>query len=472
MYDYKYGRATKHLRREAMQVLSRLHVQESPSPVLGHVFEFLPGHLLLRLSSHLGRQWYSTLMQSRLWKSHCLSLGPQCAISPLYDNLSIQVRSRQLQQASLQVNSQHTIVISGLRFKDEEAETATWLLVYWNLFFKTCIGCGGSAKLRFTQLLQRALCKDCSRTEDFAMIDHKAASKELGVTKQDLNRYKAEGLRISNPDRPGKTLFVYYKSHICDIQKRKSLEPPGTSELPLVSTTVIERVKVPKVKKQKFPPMPKPPKPPKPAKESKLSITPTELEEIKLAQKRELILEAINQLNITDQDFIDELFSSEHNWVGQYYSGRIKVPPSRMIIRVETHYKKWSMTKSGWAPSRRRPRFSDALTCHKIAKTEIQKAILPALAVAKQEKKRPLTEEDKAQRRTELLDRLLRMGVQPDRVNLDDADDVAYKYIHGLTNDDIGPVAGAIWRKNKPTFTGINQKTCQREEDLDKFYPD
>jgi hypothetical protein len=484
MYDYKYGRSTKHLRREPMQVLGRLRVQESPSPVMGHVFEFLPGYLLLQLSSHLGRQWYSTLMQFRLWKSQSHSLGPANALLPLYDHLSIQVRAHQLQQASLHVSDQHCIVISGLGFKDEEAETATWLLVYWNLLFKTCVNCAGKSKLRFTQLLQRVLCKQCSRKEEYAMVGHKAASKDFGVSKQDLNRYKVEGLRISNPDRPGKTLFVYYKAEIRRIQAKKAtdpLPPPlPTPSLPSASTDIPpsdipkppkhhkshSKPKQDRPKVEKPPPVPKPPKPPKP------TITPAELEEIKLAQKRELIHAALSQLNITDQEFINELFTSEYNWVAQYYSGRIRISPSRMIIRVETHYKKWCMTRSGWAPSRRRPRYIEALKCLKVPKTETTKVIAAITSAPKPDKKRPLTEEDKAQRRTELLDRLLRMGVQPGQANLEDPEDVGYKYINGIGSEEIGPVAGAIWRKNKPTFTGITLKTCQREEDLGKFYPE
>jgi len=476
MYDYKYGRSTKHLRREPMQVLGRLRVQESPSPVLGHVFEFLPGYLLLQLSSHLGRQWYSTLMQSRLWKSQSQSLGPASALSPLYDHLSIQVRAHQLQQASLHVSDQHCIVISGLGFKDEEAETATWLLVYWNLLFKSCACCAGSVKLRFTQLLQRALCKQCSRKEDYLMIGHKAACKEFGVTKQDLNRYKGEGLRISNPERPGKTLFVYYKAEIRRIQSRKAADPcpPLLPALPSTNTETPPEPRPhkhhkshskPKKEHIKPPVLPKPPKPIKP------TLSNAELEEIKLAQKRELIHAALSQLNITDQAFISDLFTSEHNWVAQYYSGRIRISPNRMMIRVETHYKKWCMTRSGWAPSRRRPRYIEALKCLKVPKPDPAKVIAAITPAPKPDKKRPLTEEDKAMRRTELLDRLLRMGVQPDKANLEDPEDAGYKYIHGLSSEEIGPVAGAIWRKNKPTFTGIPLKTCQREEDLGKFYP-
>ena len=58
-------------------------------------------------------------------------------------------------------------------------------------------------------------------------------------------------------------------------------------------------------------------------------------------------------------------------------------------------------------------------------------------------------------RKMELIDRLLMMGVNSDNIGLDDPESIAVAYIEGRTKEDLGPVAGSIWRDHKPVFTGV-----------------
>ena len=71
--------------------------------------------------------------------------------------------------------------------------------------------------------------------------------------------------------------------------------------------------------------------------------------------------------------------------------------------------------------------------------------------------KRPqvhLSPEEKTKRKIELVERLLIMGVNSNDIGLDETDSIATAFIEGRTKEDLGPVAGAIWREHKPVFAG------------------
>lgn len=185
-----------------------------------------------------------------------------------------------------------------------------------------------------------------------------------------------------------------------------------------------------------------------------------------------MIYKTLEDLNITDTDFIADLMEDQNNWVPLYYAGKIRVPRPRMLIRLERCYGKWMAARAGTVPgsSSKRTKTAEAvITSQKVARDKAPVPVAPPAPAAPQKKKK-LTEDDFAARKQDLIDRLAKMGVPEEKVEFEDPDEGAYKYIHGLT-DEIGPVAGAIWRKNKPVFTGIGFKTCQREEDLQRLAP-
>ena len=77
-----------------------------------------------------------------------------------------------------------------------------------------------------------------------------------------------------------------------------------------------------------------------------------------------------------------------------------------------------------------------------------------------------LTEDEIIVRKLQLIERLTLMGLNTETVDFNSKNSLAYSFIRGRTNKDIGMVAGSIWREYKPVFTGISSKTTQRKEDI------
>jgi hypothetical protein len=84
----------------------------------------------------------------------------------------------------------------------------------------------------------------------------------------------------------------------------------------------------------------------------------------------------------------------------------------------------------------------------------------------KKHKNKEIVDDGKALRKIQLIERLTLMGLDTEHIRFDDKESIAYSYINGRTKKDIGIVAGAVWRENKPIFTGISSITTQRIEDI------
>ena len=371
--------------------------------------------------------------QVEVWKPQAAALSDRA--EGLFETIGNRVKAahKRLIQAeshtqTLDETAAPTLTPSTL--SESHVLSACWKFLYWHSLVKTCLECGQpEGKMRFTQLLRRAMCGNCRKLEKYQMIDHHAALRDHGVTKKDLNRFKIDGLRISDPLRDGKQLYVYYKTAIEALLKQKNCTLPEP-----------------------------PPRPPRPTK-----IPPVSLEVKKAqrrAQRRECVLAALKTLSISETAFARDLLETPDSWAAQYISGQIRVSSSKVPIRLENQYRKWENDRMGGPASRRSKGYEGDITSLRVQRPKppsepsLSQASLPA-------KKRKLTEDDFVQRREELIARLAQMGVCADTVEFEDPDEEAYKYVHGLMQD-IGPVAGAIWRKNRPTFSGVGVKIDEK----------
>jgi hypothetical protein len=395
--------------------------------VLVPVLAFLQGLELAQTVNRVAQQWYQTVEQADSWKLQAVALSEQA--EGLFDTLGNRVKSthKRLIQAeshkqTLDETAAATLTASAL--DPNHLLSACWKFVYWYVLVKTCSECGQpDGKMRFTQLLRRALCGNCRKLEKYQMIDHHAALKDYGITKKDLNRFKIDGLRISDPLRDGKQLYVYYKTAIEALLKQKNRTIPEA------------------------PPKARPVRPTKPP-----SISLEERAAQRKSQRRESVLATLKKLSISETPFARDLLESVDSWAALYIAGEIRVSPSKLTMRLENLYRKWENDRLGGPASKRSKGYEGDITSQRVQRPKHPEPI--NLITDEPVKKRKLTESDFVQRRDELIARLAQMGVPADSVEFEDPDEEAYKYVHGLMMD-IGPVAGAIWRKNRPTFSGV-----------------
>lgn len=227
MYDYKYGRPTQNLKLGPKSLLSRLALSTHASPVLVHVFRYVAGHAVAKHCVLVNRQWYMTAAQPDVWQAQCQQIGRVELVKKLFDQLSTKLKNLQKQMKTSDNQPRvreeaECLLVSGGNFSAEDITAATWKFVYWNLLVKTCLECGQmEGKMRFTTLLQRALCGNCRKLEKYQMTDHIAAERDYGITRKDLNNSSLEGLKISDPAERGKYLFVYYTADILRLKASK-----------------------------------------------------------------------------------------------------------------------------------------------------------------------------------------------------------------------------------------------------------
>lgn len=156
------------------------------------------------------------------------------------------------------------------------------------------------------------------------------------------------------------------------------------------------------------------------------SANRTELHE----RRRTEMIYALKKEGI-DDNFISACLDTEGSLAYNYIVGKSRMPVSRIAKKMLSRYEKWRENEQ-----------EDEVLPE-------PETILPL--------KRPkfhLTAEDKTSRKLELVDRLVLMGVNTDDIGLDDPESLSNAYIEGRTKEDLGPVAGAIWREHKPIFNG------------------
>lgn len=367
--------------------------------------------------------------QAEVWKPQTAGLSDQA--EGLFDTIGNRVKAahKRLIQAeshkqTLEETAAPTLTPSALA--ESHVLSACWKYVYWYFLVKTCLECGQpEGKMRFTQLLRRAMCGNCRKLEKYQMIDHHAALRDHGITKKDLNRFKIDGLRISDPLRDGKQLYVYYKTAIEALLRQKNSTAPDP-----------------------------PPRPPRPSKPPPVSLEAKQAQ--RRAQRREAVLAGLKTLSLSETAFARDILETADSWAALYIAGEVRVTASKLTVRLENQYRKWENDRLGGPASRRSKGYEGDITSQRVQRPKAVSE--PSVCLDNgPAKKRKLTEEDFVQRRNELVARLAQMGVCADTVEFEDPDEEAYKYVHGLLQD-IGPVAGAIWRKNRPTFSGVGVK--------------
>ena len=168
----------------------------------------------------------------------------------------------------------------------------------------------------------------------------------------------------------------------------------------------------------------------------------TELHE----KRRFELISCMKKEGIEDR-FISICMESEGSLAYNYILGKSRMPAAKIAKKMLSKYDKWKE--------------SDEEEDEALPEPEI---IMPL--------KRPkieLTTEDKVRRRVELIERLLVMGVSSDDIGLEDPESIANAYIEGRTREDLGPVAGSIWREKKPVFTGVPFRNINNEKSEDEI---
>lgn len=147
-----------------------------------------------------------------------------------------------------------------------------------------------------------------------------------------------------------------------------------------------------------------------------------------------------------DTNFINTCLESEGGLAYNYLLGKSKMPAAKIAKKVLVKYEKWKEAEN-----------ENEDDDEALPEPEI---ILPL--------KRPkieLSAEELAKRKFELVERLLLMGVNSDDIGLDDKNSLAVAYIEGRTKEDLGPVAGSIWRDHRPVFKGVPFRTLNSKKE-------
>ena len=347
MYDYHYGTSTKKFKQDLDKMKPKLSLQVSQiSKIYSHILKFCHG-LDSISASQVSKAWYTATWSVTLWQDHCNTLGEFDRIQVLLELAESKFRTFERRAKKQDLED---------LFPDlDTKETLKWKLVYGQLLYNTCSHCKiPENKLRFLPILQKSLCFSCAKLPAFAMITLENAEIEYKITRKQINDVQLEGLRVPDPEEPGKFMYVYYISDILHVKSSMELRK---REDGLVKTELHER------------------------------------------RRTELIY------SMKSVGFDDKLQVKYEKWKESDQEDEVLPEPEEILPL-------------------KRPRIS-------------------------------LSSEEKLKRKIELVDRLLMMGVNSDNIGLEDPDSLASAFIEGRTKEEIGPVAGAIWREHKPVFTGV-----------------
>lgn len=142
-----------------------------------------------------------------------------------------------------------------------------------------------------------------------------------------------------------------------------------------------------------------------------------------------------------DDDFIYMCLDTEGSLAHNYVMGKSKMPAGKIVKKLFSKYEKWKDTEQDDEP---------------LPEPE---AIFPL-----KKPRMALNAEERLKRKQELVERLLVMGVSSDDIGLEDPDSIANAYIEGRTKEDLGPVAGSIWRDHRPVFNGVSFRKLYAEK--------
>ena len=276
------------------------------------------------------------------------------------------------------------------------------------------------------------------------MLSQETAELNYGITSKDLNLYKVPGLKVPNQYTPGKPMFVYYEKDIASIWEKKA------------SSVTFSEEKLP----------------------------------FAADNRKTQLIDFLKEERVSDMEYIKRCVETQGALGFQFVQGKSRQGAKKI---AQTLKKKWE--KSEEVEDRERDRGPirkkeiDTLFLKKGDKkqTEIEggrkdrkyNKSLDIIEISDQDypitndepkiTKKPklaLTLQQKSQRKQELIQRLSLMGVPEHKLGLDDPTSLASAFIEGRIKESLGPIAGAIWRENKPVFTGISFQTTQRLSDL------
>ncbi|CAG9330149.1 unnamed protein product [Blepharisma stoltei] len=412
MWDYKYGQSTHKIRLAPDVLMPRLKVSGKSEDVLLKPLTYMHGLDIIKLAP-VCKSWYNVVWDPSLWLDLCNWFKHPDRMKALGELAEGKIKLLEKEYKRIKNMSQYRneedlagIVGSPLpnELTERQKQGFRYRFIYAHLLFKTCFECASPEnKLRFLPILRRSICYTCAKLPRYEMISHENAEIDYSVTKADLNKHEIEGLKVPDPFHPGKYMLVYYLDDILKISRAKS-DPRAPN-----------------------------------------SAQKRELED---KRKTELIY-LLKQENLSDR-YIDECIYTEGTACYSYIQGKSRRPVEKIVATMK---KKYEQAKA------------------KIAELDDDEEEMPLpeadVIIPLKKPKLELSDTQKENRRKELTERLKLMGVNLEEIEMNDEDGIFCAYVNGRTKQDIGPVAGAIWRDHKPVFTGIPFRTCQRKEDLD-----
>lgn len=486
MYDYRYGLATFKIKFTASDFCRRLLIESKTSHPLPLIFSFLHGVDILQICSYVNKRWYCAAWSPSLWRlmaeavsekhtmestrKDCEKKMSQFLASARKEGLSF---CRVTEEASAPV-----INITNVEMSFNDTQTALWRFVYALSVYKVCLECKRSGiKMRYTKLLRRAICHECRKTPKYEMISDEMALLDFGISSVELNLFKVEGLRVPDPMNR-KQILVYYRSDIERVKKFKESAAFGDRVQSQRTHKAPKKKREPKVKapKQKaespaqhndkvleineVPLTPKPVKLEKKPRKKNVEVsegkTPSKrgrektcdplAEEAAVEERRQTLMKVMQEGGVTDLKWLEYYFNSPEHWAHKFIQGTTRRTLETVSNNLFAKYKNKDKKKN--------------------KHEEIYENDEPDLPVFNKRKKISFTEDQMELRKDELIERLTMMHLDITQVNFEDPDSLANAYVTGRTTMELGPVAGAIWRENKPTFTGISGKTTKRKQDL------
>ena len=212
MFDYEYGTTTTKYKIKINRIIPHLPIiKNSESKALSFVYGYLSGLEVLGLSL-VKKSWYTASWDQTLWRK----LSKVISTPELTDAL--------FKEADLQIEK----FLSKLKGEAKEISyigTIKWKIIYIQLLYKYCSHCKSlDQKPKFLPILQKTICFNCAKLPDFAMISLENAMNEYGITKEDIEIFQLDGLRVAHTNKSGKFMNVYYLFDILKIVSKTNPE--------------------------------------------------------------------------------------------------------------------------------------------------------------------------------------------------------------------------------------------------------
>lgn len=451
MFDYKYGIKTSEKSFPPTLFLRRVLDPPSEYRTLLNIFTFLDPLEIIRTCSLINHRFHNATWRFELWKNISASLGHSERLQILESQAEAAVEKhfKKAKNNSFKILNETELCLIEYNPTPDYKQAIQYKIVFASLFFKTCSECGvPEKKLRYLPLLSKTLCFNCTKLEKYAMLSQETAELNYGITSKDLNLYKVPGLKVPNQYTPGKPMFVYYEKDIAAIWEKKTSSATFSEE--------------------------------------NLSFA--------AENRKTQLIHCLKEEGVNDMEYIKRCVETQGAIGFQFVQGKSRQGAKKIAQSLK---KKWEKNRgmedierdNGRNRGSVRKKDKDTIVLKKGDKkqSEIEgnskdrkyNKSLDIIEISDEDNsiandepkitKKPklvLTPQQKSQRKQELIQRLSLMGVPEHKIGLDDPTSLANAFIEGRTKEFLGPIAGAIWRENKPVFTGISFRTTQRLSDL------